>query len=161
MPVAILAMSMMEARLGSSAMRHPWWQSSDGVDLDHAVRHPDRVVGRRHRYREATRHPALPGSNSPVGSSRISKRPHVGRLPTSKYKFANERQRSHTGPRDRIADHDGRARPRRRASPQLKVCNLSFSELSAWRSNTCVEMPLKSAGLPSLSLPLALQFAVP
>ena len=30
---AILAMSMMEARLGSSAMRHPWWQSSDGIDL--------------------------------------------------------------------------------------------------------------------------------
>jgi hypothetical protein len=27
-------MSMMEARLGSSAMRHPWWQSSDGIDLD-------------------------------------------------------------------------------------------------------------------------------
>ncbi len=49
----------------------------------------------------------------------------------------------------------------RRASSQLKVCNLSFSELSTWRSNTCVAMPEKSAGLPSLSLPLALQFAVP
>jgi hypothetical protein len=44
----------------------------------------------------------------------------------------------------------------RRVSPQLKVCNLSFSELSAWRSNTCVAMPEKVAGLPSLSLPLAL-----
>jgi hypothetical protein len=49
----------------------------------------------------------------------------------------------------------------RLVSPQLKVCNLSFSELSAWRSNTCVAMPEKFAGLPSLSLPLALQFAVP
>src|ERR1700674_2322813 len=49
----------------------------------------------------------------------------------------------------------------RRVSPQLNVCNLSFSELSAWRSNTCVAMPEKFAGLPSLSLPLALQFAVP
>jgi hypothetical protein len=49
----------------------------------------------------------------------------------------------------------------RTISCQLKVCNLSFSELSAWRSNTCVAMPEKSADLPSLSLPLALQFAVP
>jgi hypothetical protein len=48
-----------------------------------------------------------------------------------------------------------------RASSQLKVCNLSFSELSAWRSNTWVAIPLKVAGLPSLSLPLALQLAVP
>jgi hypothetical protein len=49
----------------------------------------------------------------------------------------------------------------RLVTPQLNVCNLSFSELSASRSNTCVAMPLKVAGLPSLSLPLALQFAVP
>jgi hypothetical protein len=48
-----------------------------------------------------------------------------------------------------------------RASSQLKVCSLSFSELSAWRSNTWVAMPLKVAGLPSLSLPLALQLAAP
>jgi hypothetical protein len=27
---------MMEARLGSSAMRHPWWQPSDGIDLRQA-----------------------------------------------------------------------------------------------------------------------------
>src|SRR5205814_6560849 len=53
------------------------------------------------------------------------------------------------------------ARSGHRTSSQLKVCNLSFSELSAWRSNTCVAMPEKSASLPSLSLPLALQFAVP
>jgi hypothetical protein len=45
-------------------------------------------------------------------------------------------------------------------SPQLNVCNLSFSVLSAWRSNTCTARPEKFAGLPSLSLPLALQFAV-
>jgi hypothetical protein len=48
----------------------------------------------------------------------------------------------------------------RASSPQLKVCNLSFNELSAWRSNTCVAVPPKVAGLPSLSLPLALQLAV-
>ena len=54
-----------------------------------------------------------------------------------------------------------RGREPRFIKPQLKVCNLSFSELSGWRSNTCVAMPLKVAGLPSLSLPLALQFAVP
>ena len=54
-------------------------------------------------------------------------------------------------------------RPRYPAAPppQLKVCNLSFSDSSAWRSNTCVAMPEKVAGLPSLSLPLALQLAVP
>ena len=44
---------------------------------------------------------------------------------------------------------------------QLKVCNLIFSELSACRSNTCVARPLKVAGFPSLSLPLALHFGVP
>jgi hypothetical protein len=37
MAVAISAPSMMEARFGSNAMRHFWSQSSDGVDLDHAV----------------------------------------------------------------------------------------------------------------------------
>ncbi len=31
--IAIAATSMVESR----AMRHIWWQSSDGVDLDHAV----------------------------------------------------------------------------------------------------------------------------
>jgi hypothetical protein len=35
MPVAIA--SMMDACLGSSAMRHRWRQSSGSVDLDHAV----------------------------------------------------------------------------------------------------------------------------
>jgi len=33
-------MSMMEARLGSSAMRDPWWQLRDGIDL-HQERSPD------------------------------------------------------------------------------------------------------------------------
>jgi hypothetical protein len=33
--IASAATSTMESRL--NAMRHPWWQSSDGVDLDHAV----------------------------------------------------------------------------------------------------------------------------
>jgi hypothetical protein len=37
MAVAISAASMMEARFGSNAMHHFWSQSSDGVDLDHAV----------------------------------------------------------------------------------------------------------------------------
>jgi ABC-type uncharacterized transport system substrate-binding protein len=34
---------------------------------------------------------------------------------------------------------------------QLKVCNLSFSELSAWRSNTCVAIPETFAGSVFLS----------
>jgi hypothetical protein len=62
--------------------------------------------------------------------------------------------------RDQIADSGGRL-GRGAASSQLNVCILSFSELSGWRSNTCVAMPEKSAGLPSLSLPFALHFAVP
>jgi hypothetical protein len=33
-------MSMMEARLGSSAMRQPWWQLRDGIDL-HQAKSPD------------------------------------------------------------------------------------------------------------------------
>lgn len=49
----------------------------------------------------------------------------------------------------------------RLVTPQLKVCNITFSELSGWRSNTRVANPEKFAGLPSLSLPLALQWAVP
>jgi hypothetical protein len=35
MTVAIPATSMLEIRL--DAMRHFWWQLSDGFDLDHAV----------------------------------------------------------------------------------------------------------------------------
>jgi hypothetical protein len=38
MTVAIPATSMLKARLGSNAMRHFWWQSSDGVDLDQKLR---------------------------------------------------------------------------------------------------------------------------
>jgi hypothetical protein len=60
--VASAATSMVE----SGAMRHFWWQSTGGVDLDHAFR--DRVVGRPHRYHRATRHPALPGANARVTS---------------------------------------------------------------------------------------------
>jgi hypothetical protein len=63
----------------SFAMRHPWRQSSDGVDLDQAVR----VVGRRRRYHLAICQRALVGENSPLVSSRISGCRHVGRLPTS------------------------------------------------------------------------------
>ena len=65
----------------------------------------DRVVGRAYRYRAAIRHPALLGENSPVGSVLINKCRRVGRLPTSKQKLENERQRSHTGPRDWIASY--------------------------------------------------------
>jgi hypothetical protein len=64
----------------------------------------------------------------------------VNELPGGRYHILN-------GQKDPNAPH----------GPQLKVCNLSLSELSAWRSKTCVAMPLKVAGLPSLSLPLALR----
>jgi hypothetical protein len=62
-----------------------------------------RAVGRAHRYRAATRHLALPGSNAPVGSSRITRCRHEGRGPMSRQKAANEHQRSHVGSRVRIA----------------------------------------------------------
>jgi hypothetical protein len=89
-------------------MRHSWPQPSGSVDLDHAAlgRWGDfRAFSRRHRYLAATRHPALPGSNAPVGSSRISRCRHDGRLPTSLKKFGNDRQRWHTLPRAKIASH--------------------------------------------------------
>jgi len=63
------------------------------------------AVGRRHRYLAAIRHPALPGPNSPVGSSRMSRRGHVGRSPTSLRKAAKLSQRSQTPPRGLIASH--------------------------------------------------------
>jgi hypothetical protein len=37
MMVAIPPVPMLNIRLGSNAMRHSWWQSGNGVDLDHAV----------------------------------------------------------------------------------------------------------------------------
>ena len=54
------------------------WRSSGSVDLDHVVLRPDRAIDRRRRYHLATRHRALPGPNSPLVSSRISKCRHVG-----------------------------------------------------------------------------------
>ncbi|WP_156795684.1 hypothetical protein [Bradyrhizobium icense] len=47
--------------------------SSAHLDLDHAVPHPDRIVGRAHQYRAAIRHPALLVEGSPVGSVLINK----------------------------------------------------------------------------------------
>ena len=48
-------MSMMEARLGSSAMRHPWWQSRGSVDLDHVRRPVAPVTAHRQRVRWSRR----------------------------------------------------------------------------------------------------------
>jgi hypothetical protein len=80
--IAIAATSMVESRL---AMRQFFRQSNDGVDLGQAVRDCQRVraLGRRRRYRLATCHRAWPGSNAPVGSSRITRCRQLGRLPTS------------------------------------------------------------------------------
>src|ERR1700675_3555876 len=51
------------------------WHSGTGNSRKDAQRVR---AGPRHRYRDAIRHPALPGSNAPVGSSRISRCRHVG-----------------------------------------------------------------------------------
>jgi hypothetical protein len=90
--IAIATTSMMESRL---AMRQFLEQSSDGVDLDHAVPHSDsparrqehrqrvRVVGRRRRYHFATCQRQLSGPNSRLVSVRISRHRQSGGLPTS------------------------------------------------------------------------------
>ncbi|MGY8633828.1 hypothetical protein RAD15_15230 [Bradyrhizobium sp. 14AA] len=62
------------------------------------------AVGRRTNHL-AGRHRALPGPDSPLGSSRITRCRHDRRGPTSKANAVNRCQRSHTGPRDWIASH--------------------------------------------------------
>jgi len=96
--VAIPATSMLEIRL--DAMNHFWRQPGGSVDLDQSP--APAGTFRRHRYRAATRHRALPGPNSPAGSSRRATTV-AGRQ--SRQKFANEDHRSHAGSRDRIAIH--------------------------------------------------------
>ena len=153
--VAIPATSMLEIRL--DAMNHFLATVGWSVDLESPA---PAGTFRRHRYRAATRHRALPGPNSPAGSSRRATTV-AGRQ--SRQKFANEDHRSHAGSRDRIAIHalntggsvclPGCHRPRPLAS-----CHGGAIRAEIWRDRTTILSFKKPMQRNGIGHPLSILF---
>jgi hypothetical protein len=124
--IAISATSMMEARLGSSTMRHSWWH---GVDLDHPFWHPSTrsIVGEpsvpsavgmlRRAHSETNRAPWEGSAPSPPGRG-LSRAPahQVSGRASSHCKIAEQGRPAMPAYRQISGSMTGRARPNVRAA---------------------------------------------
>ena len=95
------------------------------------VPHQERVVGHANRYSDASRHPALPGSNAPVASSRIRRCRQVDRRLASRQKFEKLSQHSRSRPLDAIATHAENTLEGCRASAPWIIIGLTEPESTA------------------------------